>query len=136
MENRLPVAKKSAAKSGWDKVVVLITCPNAELAGELARALVDAHLAACVNVLASPVGSIYRWKGSVEHAPEHLLIVKTAHRLIPQLESLVKRRHTYKIPEIIALPIVGGSFKYLKWVEKNLLSSKSKKEKKSAGKRK
>ena len=136
MENPLTVAKKKATQAGWDKIVVLVTCPNAEMAGELARALVDSQLAACVNVLASPVGSIYRWKGKMEHAPEHLLIVKTAHRLLPQLESLIKRRHSYKVPEIIALPIIGGSFKYLKWVEEVLLSSKSKKAGKAAGKKK
>ncbi len=116
------MAKKTKAAGNVDKALVLVTCPDATMAGEMARALVEARLAACVNVLASPVGSIYRWKGKVKHAPEHLLLMKTALRLLPLVESVVKRMHTYKVPEIIALPITAGSFKYLKWIEECLLS--------------
>ena len=125
-------AKKTAA--GTDKIVVLVTCRDAAQAGEIARALVETGLAACVNVLASPVGSIYRWKGKVENAPEHLMIIKSAQRLLPELQRQVQRRHSYHVPEIIALPIAGGSRAYLQWLEECLTpgqkaKAKSKKEK-------
>lgn len=121
--------KKPKKGSGelTDKVVVLVTCPSAEDAGRIARALVEVRLAACVNVLASPVGSIYRWKGKVENAPEHLMLIKTSRGLLPELEEEVQKMHGYKVPEVIALPIAGGSAKYLGW-----LSSCLRREKKPA----
>jgi len=107
--------KKAAGGAGTDKLLVVVTCRDAEQAGNIARALVAGHLAACVNVLASPVGSIYHWKGRVEHTPEHLMLVKTSRASLPAVEKTVRRMHSYKVPEVIALPIVAGSAAYLKW---------------------
>ncbi len=112
--------KSKTSESQTDKLVLLVTCRDAAQAGNIARALVEAGLAACVNVLASPVGSIYRWKGKVENAPEHLMLIKTSRRLLPAVEKEVKRLHTYKVPEVIALPITAGSAAYLKWLENSL----------------
>lgn len=100
-----------------DKVVVLVTCANAKEARRIARALVEARLAACVNVLEARVRSTYRWKGRVETASEHLLIVKSSRHRLEALRREVEHLHSYDVPEVIALPIVGGSPAYLRWLE-------------------
>ena len=100
-----------------DKRVVLVTCGSEEEASRIARALVEERLAACVNILGVPVRSIYRWKGRVERAEEHLLLVKTRRGRVKALETAVKRMHSYETPEIIALPIAEGSRRYLGWLE-------------------
>src|SRR5215467_1916593 len=101
---------KNQGKSARAKVrnmrVVLVTCPSLALARKIARAVVQKHLAACVNVVRSPVESFYTWKGKLETAREHLLLIKTTASRLPQLENEVKRLHPYEVPEFIALPIV------------------------------
>jgi len=94
-------------------VVVFCTAPAGE-AEDLARALVDARLAACVNV--TGVQSFYRWEGAVQDESERLLIVKTEHRLLVPLIERIQELHSYDLPEIIAMPIVGGSAPYLDWI--------------------
>jgi len=94
-------------------VVVFCTAPAGE-AEDLARALVDARLAACVNV--TGVQSFYRWEGAVQDESERLLVVKTEHRLLDPLIERIQELHSYDLPEIIAMPIVGGSVPYLDWI--------------------
>ena len=103
-----------------DKIVVLVTCGSLKEGRRIARALVEARLAACVNVLQSRVESIYRWKGRVDTAKEFLLIVKTSRARLAALEAAVKRLHSYDVPEIIALPIEKGSRDYLAWVAESV----------------
>jgi len=100
-----------------DKRVVLVTCGSEEEASRIARALVAERLAACVNIFDSPVRSVYRWKGRIETAMEHLLVVKTRRARLKALEAAVKRLHSYQTSEIIALPIAEGSRAYLAWLE-------------------
>jgi periplasmic divalent cation tolerance protein len=95
--------------------VVLITAPDAETGAKIARTLVDERLAACVNVL-SAVRSIYRWEGAVQEAAEVLLIAKTRADREDALARRVRALHPYELPEILALPAVGGSAAYLDWV--------------------
>lgn len=95
---------------------VLVTCPSLALARKIARAVVQKRLAACVNVVRSPIESFYTWKGKLESAREHLLIIKTTAKRLSQLEGEVKRLHSYDVPEFIVLSIVGGSSDYLSWV--------------------
>ncbi len=97
-------------------IVVFITCSSQEEADDIAYALVSARLAACVNAL-SGVRSIFHWQGKTDEAEETLLIVKSRTDLLEELISLVKKQHSYDVPEIIALPIVGGSDDYLQWIE-------------------
>ncbi len=104
-----------------DKVVVLVTCGTDTEADRIARKLVEQRLAACVNVLDAPVRSTYRWKGRVETAAEHLLIIKTSRKLLPAVHKEVVGLHSYDVPEVIALPIVGGSSSYLLWLDECLL---------------
>ena len=99
-----------------DKVVVLITCGTRREAKRIASRLVERRLAACVNLLETPMRSTYRWKRRVETAAEYLLLVKTARKLLSALRAEVKRLHSYEVPEVIALPIVGGSATYLRWL--------------------
>lgn len=96
--------------------IVLVTCPSAALARKIAQTVVQKRLAACVNVVRSPLESYYTWKGKLETAREHLLLIKTTTTRLQQLEREVKRLHTYDVPEFIALPITEGSADYISWL--------------------
>jgi periplasmic divalent cation tolerance protein len=98
-----------------DALVVLVTAPSAEVAAELAWALVEARLAACGNVVPG-LRSIYRWEGKVQEEPEALLILKTTRGRFEALRDEVLRRHPYQVPEVLALPVEAGSERYLGWV--------------------
>jgi periplasmic divalent cation tolerance protein len=99
-----------------EPIVVLVTCGSEEEAVKIANALVETHLAACVN-LVSPIRSIYRWEGKIWDEKEWLLIIKTQKERFEALEKKVKSLHSYSIPEIISLPIGDGSSPYLNWLE-------------------
>lgn len=102
-----------------DKIVVLSTCASEEEAERVARALVEARVAACVNVL--PRGrSFYRWQGAIEDAAEHVLVIKSSRERFAELQAVLARAHSYEVPEIIALPIIDGSAEYLGWLGQNL----------------
>lgn len=98
-----------------DKIVIFVTAGNLREARKVARKLVSAGLAACVNLVKS-VHSIYRWKGKVEGASEILLIIKSARPLFPEVVAEVRKHHSYATPEIICLPILDGSPDYLQWL--------------------
>jgi periplasmic divalent cation tolerance protein len=98
-----------------DYLQVMTTTDRAEHADALARALVEARVAACVQVL-GPVQSHYRWKGDVEHAEEWLLLVKTSNAKLDELTEAIGAHHRYDVPEITVTPIVGGSTAYLAWI--------------------
>lgn len=100
-------------------IVVLIATANPEEALRLAEMLVGAHLAACVQILPE-IESIYRWQGNIERQPETLLLAKTTADKFDELEREVRALHSYKTPEIIALPIVAGSTPYLEWLSMTL----------------
>jgi periplasmic divalent cation tolerance protein len=106
-------------KSNEKHWLVLVTCANPIQAKLIARSVVEKRLAACVNILRSPIESHYRWKGEVEKARELLLLIKTTARKLGGLEREVKRLHSYEVPEFIALPIVAGSKAYLDWLDEN-----------------
>jgi periplasmic divalent cation tolerance protein len=103
-----------------DKIVVLVTCGSAREARKIARAVVKQRLAACANILSSPVQSVYRWKGSAESAKEFLLIIKTTKARFSKLRAEVTRLHTYEVPEIIALPVATGATNYLAWISESV----------------
>ena len=83
---------------------------------ELARAVVESRLAACAQV-SGPIASTYWWEGSVERAEEWQLTLKLPAAGYPALAEFITRRHSYDEPEIVALPIIGGSEPYLTWIE-------------------
>jgi periplasmic divalent cation tolerance protein len=103
--------------------LVCVTCPSLVLARKIARAVVQKHLAACVNVVRSPVESFYTWKGKLKTAREQLLLIKTTANRLSQLEREVRRLHTYDVPELIALSITQGSADYLSWLIKSVAKS-------------
>ena len=98
-----------------EPIVAFVTCGSEEEALKIANALVEARLAACVNVVA-PMRSIYRWEGKIWDEKEWLLIVKTQRHRFEALEKKVKSLHSYSVPEIISLPITEGSSRYLNWL--------------------
>lgn len=107
-----------------DKIVVMVTCGSHADAKKIALAVVKARLAACANVMASPVQSIYRWKGKVETAKEVLVLMKSTRKRFSALEREIRRLHTYDTPEIIAVPIVAGSAAYLQWMEESVAAER------------
>jgi len=98
-----------------DPVVVFVTCGSEEEGLKIANALVQEHLAACVNLI-SPIRSVYRWEGKIWDEKEWLLIIKTQKDRFGELEKKVKSLHSYSVPEIISLPIEEGSSDYLDWI--------------------
>lgn len=98
-----------------DALVVLVTTPTPERAAEIARALVDERLAACGNVV-SALRSIYRWEGRVQDEAEALLVLKTTRDRFEALRDRVLALHPYQVPEVVALPVEGGSAAYLAWI--------------------
>lgn len=112
-------------RAGGKNRVVLVTCGTLTEGRKIARAVVAKRLAACVNVLLSPLDSYYTWKGKLEVAREYLLVIKTTAKKMAALEKEVKRLHSYDVPELIALPMVAGSNDYLSWLQKTVTRSRT-----------
>ncbi len=104
-----------------DFIIILITAGSSEEATKIAASLVNHHLAACVNLVPS-IKSIFFWEGKTDQATEVLLIIKSKKHLLGKIIEHVKKIHSYTVPEIIALPLIGGSEDYLKWIEENTIS--------------
>jgi periplasmic divalent cation tolerance protein len=102
-----------------DKVVVLSTCASAAEGESIARALVEKRLAACVNVIAG-MHSVYRWKDVIEQQEETLLVIKSSRALVEDLRAEIERLHSYEVPEVIVMPVVDGSERYLAWMNREL----------------
>ena len=98
-----------------ETLLVLTNMPDRQSAERLAQSLVEARLAACVNILA-PCASVYMWKGSVESADEHPMLIKTTRDRYAALEERIRSGHPYELPEIIAVPVTAGLTAYLEWV--------------------
>lgn len=94
---------------------IVTTTDSAEAAEELAKGIVDARVGACVQIV-GPIRSLYRWEGAVQNDQEWQLWVKTAADRLDALTEYIKAHHTYDVPEVVALPIVGGSSDYLQWL--------------------
>ena len=96
-------------------VVVLVTASGREEAEKITAALLERKQAACINIVPS-VNSRFWWKGQIESAEEALLIIKTRQTAVADLIKTVQINHNYSVPEIIVLPITGGSEEYLNWI--------------------
>jgi periplasmic divalent cation tolerance protein len=103
---------RTAAQS---PLLVLTTFPQREAAESLARELLAARLAACVQIGAT-VHSLYHWRGEIETADETPVAIKTRAGLYPQLEAAIRAVHPYELPEIVAVPITHGLPAYLDWI--------------------
>lgn len=100
-------------------IVLFITTGTDEEAHKIAEVLLNQRKVACVNIVPR-VSSLFWWQDKLDSAQESLLIVKTKASLLPEIINLVKGVHSYEVPEIIALPIVGGNQDYLEWIGKEV----------------
>lgn len=98
-----------------EEIVVLMTVSSEGEAISLSRVLVENGLVACVNIIPG-VRSIFKWDGQIAEEQEFLLLAKTVRQEFDPLVSMVKANHSYKVPEIIALPIQLGNEDYLTWI--------------------
>jgi periplasmic divalent cation tolerance protein len=98
-----------------DEIVVMVTVGSEGEATKISKILVERGLAACVNIIPG-VRSIFRWDGNITEEQEFLLLAKTVKQAFEQLTRAVKANHSYRVPEIIALPIQHGSEEYLSWI--------------------
>jgi len=96
-------------------IVVFITAASEEEGRRIAGLLLERRKAACVNIVHG-VDSVFWWKGELDSARESLLVVKTRASLLSEVINLVKGAHSYEVPEIIALPVIGGNEDYLAWL--------------------
>ena len=99
-----------------ETLVVIVTAPSEATAEQLAQALVQDRLAACVQVLPG-VTSFYRWEGKLEKSDEWLMLIKTTRKNLSELTARLESMHPYEVPEVVALEVVGGADRYLGWVE-------------------
>ncbi len=98
-----------------DYRVLYVTASSEEEAARLGQALVEERLAACANVL-GPIRSIYWWQGKLEQGAEVALILKTRADLVEKATQRLKALHSYSVPCVIALPILGGNPDFLAWI--------------------
>lgn len=96
-------------------IIVLITAADKKEAKKIAGGLIAQRLAACVNIIPN-VSSLFWWQGKTDNAKEVLLIAKSKSSAFKKIKTLVKKLHSYEVPEIIALPIIAGEKKYLEWL--------------------
>ena len=108
--------------SAGEASFVYVTTGDREAALSIGRALVEARLAACANVI-SGMESVYRWQGAVEQASEAVLILKTRTSMLDALTEKVKALHKYDCPCVVALPITGGNADYLDWIAEQTLGT-------------
>lgn len=99
--------------------VVFVTASSVSEAEKIAQELIRNKLAACVSIT-EKIKSIYRWQGKIECASEVLMIIKTNGEKIQELIKTVKQKHSYTVPEIIALPILEGNEDYLNWIDESV----------------
>jgi periplasmic divalent cation tolerance protein len=102
-------------RPGMGILLAFSTCPDQATADRIAGTLVSEGLAACVNRLPG-VRSTYFWDGRLQDDAEILLIIKTTDRRLPDLVERLTALHPYEVPELVAVPVVGGNEPYLDWV--------------------
>jgi periplasmic divalent cation tolerance protein len=98
--------------------IILTTAGSHEEAQKIAHALVERHLAACVNIVPQ-IESVYRWQGKIESAKEWLLLIKSQAQLFERVHNTLKELHSYEVPECLVLEVTDGSPEYLNWLAEN-----------------
>lgn len=106
-----------------DYIQVTTTTEKREDADRIAQSLVDARLAACVQI-DGPITSTYRWNGRIETSGEWRCVVKTRGDLFEQVDRAIRELHPYDVPQVLAVPVLVGSRAYLDWLEGELIGSK------------
>ena len=110
-------------KSARSFTVVLVTAPDLKTARALAQSVLQARLAACVN-LVPRIESHYWWQGKLESGAEVLLVIKTTQAKLAALEKAVLAGHPYDTPEILVLPVQAGTRRYLDWLADSVAAGK------------
>ena len=100
-------------------IVFITTCQDEE-SHLIARVLLEQRKAACINIIPK-ITSMFWWKDNINQDKESLLIVKTRMEVLDEVIRLVKEVHSYDVPEIIALPVVGGNHDYLEWIDREII---------------
>lgn len=100
-------------------IVILVTASSKKEAQKIAAVLIKQKLAACVN-LVGKVDSIFFWENKLQKAKEFLLVIKSTRAKFARIVKLIKSLHSYKVPEIIGLPIIVGDKPYLRWIDASL----------------
>ena len=97
-------------------IVVFVTTDTAEEAQLISRMLLEQRKVACVNIVPK-VDSLFWWQDELDSAQESLLVIKTKASLLNEIVNQIKAAHSYEVPEIIAMPIIGGNEEYLSWID-------------------
>ncbi|MDD4117558.1 MAG: divalent-cation tolerance protein CutA [Kiritimatiellae bacterium] len=97
-----------------DACIILTTFPDESAAGRVLDGLLEKRLAACVQTL--PIQSAYRWQGDLRRESEILAQIKTRAALYSEVEAFLRAHHPYEEPEILRVPVTGGSPGYLRWL--------------------
>ncbi len=100
-------------------IVVLVTTANKAEAEKIAQTLLEEKLIACANII-HPVASFFFWKGKADTAEECLMVIKSRLDLFSSLVQRLKELHSYEVPEVLALPIIGASNEYIGWMDEAL----------------
>lgn len=100
-------------------VVILVTTPTSDEAELIARVLLKERKAACASIIPG-VSSHFWWEDKISSSQESLLVIKTKASLLDEIIRVIKEFHSYEVPEIIALPIIGGNHDYLAWIDKEV----------------
>ncbi|MCS6996764.1 MAG: divalent-cation tolerance protein CutA [Casimicrobiaceae bacterium] len=103
-----------SAESASSLCLVLTTVGSEPKAREIARALIEAHLAACVHL--EPIESLYEWQGHLEEAREWRLLIKTTRERYAAVEAAIRERHDYELPAILAVPVTEVFAAFAEWV--------------------
>ena len=103
-------------------IIIFITSSSGREARKIAKELLNEKLIACANII-DGVSSFFWWKGNVDRASESLMLIKTTKKNFAQVKKVVKKLHSYEVPEIIALPIAEGEKKYLNWISESVKTS-------------
>jgi periplasmic divalent cation tolerance protein len=103
-----------------EKIVVLSNCGSEEEARRVARALVEARVAACVNILPG-IQSIYRWQGAIQEDSEWMLVIKSTRSMFDRLSVELRKAHSYQVPEVLAIPVIAGDQDYLDWMDREMI---------------
>jgi len=100
-------------------IVIFVTASSKKEAQKIGVSLIKQKLAACVNII-DKVDSVFFWENKVQKAKEYLLVIKSTRAKFTQIAKLIKSLHSYKVPEIIAFPIIVGDKPYLRWIDATL----------------
>ncbi len=100
-------------------IIVFITTKSKQEAETIAHSLLEKKLIACANIV-EHIDSFFWWQKKIDSSREALLIAKSRKELFEQILAAVKEKHSYELPEIIAIPLINADEDYLKWIDESI----------------